>query len=259
MNIYHQIRGFYSRIFNQDHDLRSTHISLYMFLLNQNNRSNWSEWFKCPHDTAMMGAMISSKTTYYKCLDDLQSAGFIEYQKGINNFKSPKIKIIDLSKEEDIVPKPESCVSKIDKLSGKLFGQLPEQASVLLISKLSVLLSGNKDILITGNYELITINPHDERKPKENRSFVADANKDHTHYRKYLYDLVKEKQASRDQLFLKCKIDLERRNELWEDFISNSTMHAPLLEDDKHGWNLFKKFVTDNQSQYHIKRKTSLL
>lgn len=155
MNIFSQIRGFYSRVFNQDHELRTTHISLYMFLLNQNNRANWAEWFKCPHDTAMMGALISSKTTYYKCLEELKQAGFIDYQKGVNNFKAPKIKLINLSDEEDIVPRPEPTVSKIDTQLGKLLGTLPEQASVLLSRKLSVLLSGNKDILITNNYRLI--------------------------------------------------------------------------------------------------------
>lgn len=147
MNIYHQIRGFYSKVFNQDHELRTTHVSLYMFLLNQNNRSNWSEWFKCPHDTAMMGALINSKTTYYKCLDELKKYGFIDYIKGKNNFKAPKIKIIDLSVQEDIVPKPESEVPNFDTLTDTQSGKLGGKASVLA----SVPLSGNKDIHITRN------------------------------------------------------------------------------------------------------------
>ena len=56
INIYKQIRGFYSLVFESKFEFRPTHISLYMFLLNQNNRSNWTEWFKCPFDTIMMGA-----------------------------------------------------------------------------------------------------------------------------------------------------------------------------------------------------------
>ena len=41
----------------------------------------------------MAGSCIGSKSTYYKCLDDLQVWGFIEYEKGINEWKAPKIKI----------------------------------------------------------------------------------------------------------------------------------------------------------------------
>lgn len=258
MNIYHQIRGFYSKVFNQEHDLRSTHISLYMFLLNQNNRSNWSEWFKCPHDTAMMGALINSKTTYYKCLNDLKSFGFIDYQKGINDFKSPKIKIIDLSKEQDIVPKPESSESKIDTLCRNLFGNLPEQVAVLLLRNLSVLLSGNKDILLTGNYKLVTINSDDEvidgeKTLKRKSFFAADVNLDEKQYRLFLYNCIKEKQSSRDVLFMQQKIDLSLRNNLWNDFIKNSIQEVPQIEDDKHAWNTFKKFVKDNAERYQKK------
>lgn len=108
----------------------------------------------------------------------------------------------------------------------------------------------------------LTTNKNDKKEENENninrgheknhRSFVADANKDEREYRIYLFNLVKEKQVSRDQLFMKEKIDLERRNELWEDFIRNSLVNVPLIEDDKHAWNTFKKFVQDNSSKYKV-------
>ena len=64
-----------------------------VFLINQNNRNEWVEWFKCPYDLAMAGACIGNKKTYYKCLNDLQEWGLLEYQKGVNEWKAPKIKL----------------------------------------------------------------------------------------------------------------------------------------------------------------------
>src|SRR5690606_39103038 len=84
----------YSWVFdNQEKNVRTTHISLYMFLLNQNNRNKWVEWFKCPFDLAMGGSGITNKNTYYKTLLDLQDWNLIKYQKGVNNYKAPLIKI----------------------------------------------------------------------------------------------------------------------------------------------------------------------
>lgn len=93
INGFDQIKAFYSIVFEQKHEIRPQHISLYVFLINQNNRNNWVEWFKCPFDLAMAGACIGNKKTYYKCLSDLQDWGLIKYEKGINDYKAPKVKI----------------------------------------------------------------------------------------------------------------------------------------------------------------------
>lgn len=135
INGFKQLSAFYSWVFDNqgELDIKQSHISLYCFLFNQNNRSNWSEWFKCPFDLGMMGSCIGSKTTYYKCLDDLQKWKLIKYKKGINDYKAPQISIIQLSKNEPLtVP-------------------LSEPLTV----QLSVPLTGNIIKLITNNYELI--------------------------------------------------------------------------------------------------------
>lgn len=93
INGFNQIKAFYSIVFEQKYDIKPQHVSLYVFLINQNNRNNWVEWFKCPYDLAMAGACIGNKRTYYKCLDDLQEWKLIKYEKGVNNWKSPKIKL----------------------------------------------------------------------------------------------------------------------------------------------------------------------
>jgi len=115
-----QIKAFYSIVFNNNYDIRTTHVSLYMFLLNQNNRNNWVEWFKCPYDLAMQGACISSRTTYYAILHDLSEFKLIEYKKGINNFKAPMIKIIPLT------------LPKFEQLTEQVTVPLSEQQTVPL-------------------------------------------------------------------------------------------------------------------------------
>jgi len=84
---------FYSFVFENGDKLKPQHISLYMFMLNQNNRNNWVEWFKMPLDLAMAGSCIGSKKTYYKCLDDLQDLNLITYKKGVNEWKAPIVRI----------------------------------------------------------------------------------------------------------------------------------------------------------------------
>lgn len=148
INIYEQISAFYSFVYENPDKINKSHVALYMFLINQNNRSNWSEWFKLPYDLAMAGACIGSKGTYYKCLNELQSWKLIKYKKGENDYKAPQISIIVLSKSEQLT------VPLSEPLTVPLTGQLSEQLS----EQLSVLLTGNIDILITSNYKLITDN-----------------------------------------------------------------------------------------------------
>ena len=144
INIYEQISLFYSYVFEHQDKVHQSHVSLYMFLINQNNRANWSEWFKLPYDLAMAGACIGSKSTYYKCLNDLQEWKLIKYKKGLNDYKAPQISIVQLSRS---VP-----------LTVPLSEPLTVPLTVPLSEQLSVLLTGNIDILITDNYKLITDN-----------------------------------------------------------------------------------------------------
>lgn len=102
----------------------------------------------------------------------------------------------------------------------------------------------------------VTVNVNDNVNVSNNKAFVADANSNVKEYRMYLYELIKQKQISRDELFSTCKIDVSRRNEIWEAFISNSIQNVPLIEDDKHAWNTFKKFIIDNQQKYNRNGKS---
>jgi len=155
INYFSQIKSFYSIVFNSDFEIRPVHISLYLFLLNQNNRINWVEWFKCPYDLAMAGACINSKNTYYKALDDLQRFNLIEYEKGINLFKAPKIKILVLNTESSVLKNDTLCEPLTEQLSEPLSEMVSEQLSKKVTEPLSELLNDNIYKLITDNYELI--------------------------------------------------------------------------------------------------------
>ena len=151
INGFEQIKGFYSWVFNNPDKIRPTHISLYLFLLNQNNRSNWVEWFKCPYDLAMQGACIGNNGTYYKCLDDLKAWNLIDYQKGINNFKAPLVKLFVLYENEQVT------VPLSEQLSEQLSVQQTAQQPVQLSAQLPVHIYK----LITDNMETIN-NRQDE-------------------------------------------------------------------------------------------------
>lgn len=144
MDGFAQIKSFYSWVFNNPDKIRPTHISLYLFLVNQNNRSMWVEWFKCPYDLAMQGACIGNKNTYYKCLDELVTFELIEYKKGINNYKAPLIKILQLYDNE-----PQT---------GNVSVPLSEPQTGKQTEPLSVLLNKNTYKLITDNYKLVNSN-----------------------------------------------------------------------------------------------------
>jgi hypothetical protein len=153
INGFEQIKSFYSWVFNNPDKIRPTHISLYLFLLNQNNRSNWVEWFKCPYDLAMQGACIGNNGTYYRCLDDLKEWKLIDYQKGINNYKAPLVKLFQLYDSEQVtVPLSEQqCVQLTEQVSEQQCVQLTEQVS----EQQCVQLPAHIYKLITDNTETI--------------------------------------------------------------------------------------------------------
>jgi len=89
-----------------------------------------------------------------------------------------------------------------------------------------------------------------------NKAFVADANKDLKNYQLYLFNVVKQKQSSRDILLKNNSINLELRNLFWDDFIQNAIVNTPLIEDEKHAWNIFKRFIIDNKLKYQYKKNS---
>ncbi len=149
INGFTQMKAFYSIVFNGKHDFKPHHVSLYLFFLNQNNRNNWVEWFKCPYDLAMHGACIGSKRMYYKCLEDLKVANLIDYQKGANMWKAPKVKLEVLKGTSTVtstVPLGEQVDTPVDT---QLVLQLAEQLSTHKYKPITI-------NLLTSNLKRIT-------------------------------------------------------------------------------------------------------
>lgn len=143
INGFELISSFFGFVFsNQDRNIKPYHISLYVFLWNQNNRLMWVEWFKCPFDLGMMGSGINSKHTYYKALNDLQEWELIAYKKGINDHKAPMIKL-EVQKCTSTVPQGEP---------------LPIPLLALQAELLPIPLLGRNIKLLTDNLEKVTSN-----------------------------------------------------------------------------------------------------
>lgn len=96
INFFQQLKAFYEQVWHGDKEFTPYHVSLYFFLVNQNNRNEWAKWFKVSFDLGMKGSCIGSKTTYYKALKNLCEWGYIEYTEGANAWKTPSISIIPL-------------------------------------------------------------------------------------------------------------------------------------------------------------------
>ena len=174
INGFEQLRSFYSWVMNNaDKHVRPAHVSLYVFLLNQNNRVNWVEWFKCPFDLAMQGAVIGSRSTYYKCLDDLEAWGLIKYQRGINQVKAPVISLIRLSENGQApVPLPEQPpVPLPEQAPEQLTGQLPEHIIKLI--------TGNKELVISKLADWLKGEQQSVKIPKVGEQHLEILSKEH--------------------------------------------------------------------------------
>lgn len=148
INGFEQIKAFYSWVFNnQDKNINTSHVSLYVFLINQNNRNNWVEWFKLPYDLGMTGACIGSRNTYYKCLKDLKEWKLIEYNQGVNNWRAPVVKLCLLKNEQvtEQVPVPLS-EQVTEPLPIQLIEQLPEHIYKLLTNNLKLITNNFNDV-----------------------------------------------------------------------------------------------------------------
>lgn len=205
MDGFKQIRTFYSWVFNNPDKVRQSHISLYVFLINQNNRSMWVEWFKCPRDLAMAGACIGSNNTYYKVLDDLQNWNLLEYKKGINDFKAPMIKLTCLYKSEQLTEQVSA------PLSETLPAPLPEQLSVQLTAPIYKLITSNVKLINSNEKRvlyfissLVDEDKKDETKIKECMSPPIGVDALHFYiakgYHKMFYDYKPNKTLEQSKL-----------------------------------------------------------
>ena len=87
-----------------DDRLNPTHISLYMALFQEWNSSRFADEFYVNRRDLMMASKIGSKSTYHRCVTDLDTWEYLSYFPSNNPYKGSKIKmsIIGTSDEPDM-------------------------------------------------------------------------------------------------------------------------------------------------------------
>ncbi|UGS22327.1 transcriptional regulator [Flavobacterium cyclinae] len=105
MNYIKHLTGFFEKV-AIDRTLNPTHVSLYIALFQFWNCNRFKNPISINRDEVMRISKISSKATYHKCLKNLHSLGYINYQPSYNPFKGSHVILFNFS--EDLKPLPKS-------------------------------------------------------------------------------------------------------------------------------------------------------
>lgn len=106
MNYIKHLTGFFEKV-TTDRTLNPTHISLYMALFQFWNCNRFKNPISINRDEIMRISKISSKATYHKCLKNLHTLGYINYQPSYNPFKGSHVILFNFSDYLKPVPKSE--------------------------------------------------------------------------------------------------------------------------------------------------------
>lgn len=105
MNYIKHLTGFFEKV-AIDKTLNPTHVSLYIALFQFWNCNRFKNPISINRDEVMRISKISSKATYHKCLKNLHSLGYINYEPSYNPFKGSNVILFNFS--EDLKPLPKS-------------------------------------------------------------------------------------------------------------------------------------------------------
>lgn len=92
MNYIKLLNAAFEKFFFDDR-LNPTHISLYMALFQEWNSSRFADEFFVNRRELMRVAKIGSKSTYHRCVTDLDSWDYLSYFPSNNPYKGSKIKM----------------------------------------------------------------------------------------------------------------------------------------------------------------------
>ena len=90
MELFPPLTGFYEAI-QEDARIGTTHISLYMALLQQWNLNGGINPIVIARTTIMKTAKINARYTYNKCMNNLQEFGYIIYLPSSNPFTNSTV------------------------------------------------------------------------------------------------------------------------------------------------------------------------
>ena len=112
MNYIKHLTGFFEKV-AIDKTLNPTHVSLYMSLFQFWNCNRFKNPISISRDEVMRISKISSKATYHKCLKNLHSLGYINYEPSYNPFKGSHVYLFNFS--DDLKPIPKNEKTTIQK------------------------------------------------------------------------------------------------------------------------------------------------
>ena len=90
MNYIKHLNGVFQQ-FSKDSRLNPSHVSLYMALFQCWNQNRFPESFQVDREETMTHAKIGSRTTYHRCLNNLNDWGYIAYLPSHSRFKGSRI------------------------------------------------------------------------------------------------------------------------------------------------------------------------
>jgi len=89
-------------LFHKDPNLNPTHISLYMALFREWNKNRFADQFSVSRSQLMKTAKIGSKSTYHRCISDLDEWDYISYHPSRNPHKGSEVQMANF--RTDTVP-----------------------------------------------------------------------------------------------------------------------------------------------------------
>ena len=111
-----------------DDRLNPTHISLYMALFQEWNSSRFADEFYVNRRNLMRAAKIGSKSTYHRCVTDLDSWLYLCYFPSNNPYKGSKIKMSIIGTSDEPVtgrynPTLEQLAEQYHPINGQVIDQ----------------------------------------------------------------------------------------------------------------------------------------
>ncbi|WP_348825669.1 transcriptional regulator [Flavobacterium aestuarii] len=106
MNYIKHLTGFFEKV-AIDKTLNPTHVSMYMSLFQFWNCNRFRNPISISRDEVMRISKISSKATYHKCLKNLHTLGYINYEPSYNPFRGSHVYLFNFSDDLKPIPKSE--------------------------------------------------------------------------------------------------------------------------------------------------------
>ena len=102
MNYIKLLNAAFEKFYSDDR-LNPTHISLYMALFQEWNSSRFAVEFYVNRRDLMMASKIGSKSTYHRCVTELDSWNYLFYFPSNNPYKGSKIKMAIIETSDETV------------------------------------------------------------------------------------------------------------------------------------------------------------